>query len=461
MKDTPSDPLKGQVVGRRTARIQGRKGEGAQSVVYIAEPYLAMIYRNWCLRGDKDPGVLIHGAPYVRGRPIADEALLRKVEAAAEDVEDTLLQNLSWPERKDYARKNFGIDYRGEAVAIKMLKPSLSRNRELQERFGREVWIMKELQHPNIVGFIDYGTHDLQNQELYYVILEYVKDARSWRGLAPLEPRPAVKVCVRILRGLAYAHGKGVVHRDLKPGNVLADFSTLAGEDPDIRITDFGLATVTNPAFRDELGEDYKELTKSVETLGTPAYMSPEHVRNPKLVREYSDVFSASSLFYNLFTGRPPFEGSILEISDRIRYHRLPPPGGPAEAPVGRTRARLEGGSRQTPNGRGVPGILGGRREEEALRGVQDPAVRRRRKGCPQGNQHGHQEAQGVQGARGHRPALHLRVIKAAGSETRLRRAHRGLEVRHRGLHGHRRRHQDRPSGKRPGHGGIRQEAEG
>jgi hypothetical protein len=181
-------------------------------------------------------------------------------------------------------------------VAIKFLTPRLAASPVARARFAREGQAAAAVKHPNVVTIYAISEH----QGLPYLVMEYVEggtlaDRLKRNGM--LERKSILRIGLQIARGLAAAHAQGLVHRDLKPGNIL-----LEGGLDQVKITDFGLACVTTEPWR---------LTASGVLLGTPAYMSPKQAAF-SAVDHRSDLFSLGSVLYELCTGEPPFRGPTL-----------------------------------------------------------------------------------------------------------------------------------------------------
>ena len=194
-----------------------------------------------------------------------------------------------------YKGEHTGI---GRAVAIKVLHPDLGRNKEAAARFQREALASGRLDHPNIVGVSDFGV--MEDGSLYLVM-----EALEGEGLgARLERDVRISwpescdIVRQVLAGLRHAHDKGVVHRDIKPDNIF-----LAHKDGEriIKILDFGIAKLYAGT-----GDD-PAMTRAGLTVGTPAYLSPEQAVGGE-IKPASDLYSLSVVFYEMLTGRPPFE---------------------------------------------------------------------------------------------------------------------------------------------------------
>jgi eukaryotic-like serine/threonine-protein kinase len=179
-------------------------------------------------------------------------------------------------------------------VAIKVLFPEFARDPSFVERFRREAQAAANLNHPNIVGIYDWG----QERGTYFIVMEYV-EGRSLRDLiraqGALPPAQVAEIGAEIAGALAFAHRSGVVHRDVKPGNVLM---TAAGR---VKVTDFGIARATQ-------GNGGEALTQTGAVMGTATYFSPEQAQGLP-VDGRSDVYSLGVVLFEMLTGEPPFSG--------------------------------------------------------------------------------------------------------------------------------------------------------
>jgi serine/threonine-protein kinase len=188
-----------------------------------------------------------------------------------------------------------------QPVAIKMMIPTGAAGDRAKRYFLRELEVLRDLRHPNIVAF--YETVEIDGQ--FQLVMEYVDgpNAREWvRQLepGPLPVRTAASIGVQLLAALEHAHGKGYVHRDIKPSNLL-----VAGppSEPVVKLSDFGLAK----SFRDNAG--FQGLTHQGDIGGSVGFISPDHIREFSNVKEPADIYSTGATLYYLMTGKYPFLG--------------------------------------------------------------------------------------------------------------------------------------------------------
>jgi eukaryotic-like serine/threonine-protein kinase len=200
-------------------------------------------------------------------------------------------------------------------VGVKTLREDLARDQTFQARFRREAQSAASLNHPSIVAVYDTGEDMLGPTPVPYIVMEYV-DGRTLRDLLRddrrLLPERALEITDGVLRALDYSHRNGIVHRDIKPGNVML---TRAG---DVKVMDFGIARAVSDA--------QATMTQTAQVIGTAQYLSPEQARGER-VDARSDLYSTGCLLYELLTGRPPFTGDspVTSAYQHVRENPIPP----------------------------------------------------------------------------------------------------------------------------------------
>jgi serine/threonine-protein kinase len=200
-------------------------------------------------------------------------------------------------------------------VAIKTLRADLARDQIFQARFRREAQSAASLNHPSIVAVYDTGEDMVTGVPVPYIVMEYV-DGRTVRDLLQeghrLLPERSLEIIDGVLRALDYSHQAGIVHRDIKPGNVMVT------RNGDIKVMDFGIARAMSDA--------QATMTQTAQVIGTAQYLSPEQARGER-VDARSDLYSAGCLLYELLTGRPPFTGDspVAIAYQHVRENPVPP----------------------------------------------------------------------------------------------------------------------------------------
>ena len=198
-----------------------------------------------------------------------------------------------------------------QEVALKILPPELAAHSQVKSRFLDEAKALASLDHPNIVHLYNFGQEDG-----FFVLAMQFVSGNTWERMIleskRLDWRLSCKICVDVLRALEYAHGRGVVHRDMKPSNVL-----VRAHDGSATVMDFGIAKMTTST----------RLTATGQTMGTVRYMSPEQVRGQE-VDFRTDIYSLGATLYESLVGDTPFDGSThFEIMTK---HLSDPPKRPS-----------------------------------------------------------------------------------------------------------------------------------
>lgn len=193
-------------------------------------------------------------------------------------------------------------------IAVKVLRPQYSSDKQFLDRFLDEARAMAGFSHPNIVNVYDAG----RERGRSYIVMEYVPgtDLRRLlkeRGALPV--KDALQIAEQVSQGVAAAHRKGIVHRDIKPGNVLIT------PDGDVKVADFGIARAVS---------DSKHLTEPGVVWGTTAYLSPEQIRGDGATPS-SDVYSIGVVLYEMLAGSPPFQGEDRVAIALQHLHDAPP----------------------------------------------------------------------------------------------------------------------------------------
>ncbi|MCY3020042.1 MAG: protein kinase, partial [Planctomycetota bacterium] len=191
-------------------------------------------------------------------------------------------------------------------VAVKVLPPSLAKQATFIERFVREAKASAKLNHPNVVGGIDVG----QDNGIYYFAMEYVDgpSAKDMLAKAKFSEEQVLRIGKAMAEALAHAHAQGILHRDMKPDNVLID------RDGTPKLCDLGLARLETE------NEAQKHLTQQGQAVGTPHYISPEQARGQRDLDAKCDLYSLGATLYHMLTGKTMYDGatSVVVMSKHI-----------------------------------------------------------------------------------------------------------------------------------------------
>jgi serine/threonine protein kinase len=208
-------------------------------------------------------------------------------------------------------------------TALKVLPPHVSQNPKIVQRFFREMEVAAKLVHPNIVAAYDSG----ESRGLHYLVMEFVDGvdlATHVDRHGPLSVADVVNYMLQTARGLEYAHGESIIHRDVKPANLLLD---KAGT---VKILDLGLARICAPD--DETGAAPNVLTVEGEMLGTADYMAPEQSQDTHSADHRADIYSLACTLYRLLTGNPPYPAETT-VGKIMAHHDKPIPSLQAARP--------------------------------------------------------------------------------------------------------------------------------
>jgi serine/threonine-protein kinase len=200
-------------------------------------------------------------------------------------------------------------------VAVKVLAEHLSDDERFVARFRREALAVAKLIHPNIVQVYDTGVDDGR----HYIVMEYVSGrsgAQILQKQGPLDAETTAEVGIQACSGLDYAHRRGIIHRDVKPGNLMVVGGPVGGGEMTIKLADFGIARAI----------EQTRITQVGSVVGTAAYLAPEQVRGEEATPA-TDVYALGVVLYQFLTGRLPHEGSSLaELAVRQQNERPLPP---------------------------------------------------------------------------------------------------------------------------------------
>lgn len=252
-------------------------------------------------------------------RESAEETLVRFQPLSPDDIPDFKIEKLIG--RGGFARVYQAWDTRlNRSVAIKVLD-SIRLNPRNRHRFLREAKTASSINSPNVVRVLSSGE---SGQGQPFIVMELVRGQSLAQWISSLTGKQlgeiqqaniqqGVHLLIQICSGVQAVHDAGLVHRDIKPGNLFVDQS-----GTDAKLGDFGLARI--------LSDDTVTLTQAAELAGTPAYMSPEQTHSQATVQFASDIYSLGATLYHLLTGQPPFRGSTMAILRQVNENLPLPP---------------------------------------------------------------------------------------------------------------------------------------
>jgi serine/threonine protein kinase len=229
-----------------------------------------------------------------------------------------------------YLARQLSLD---RAVALKVMRPQWSSNPTFVARFTREAYAAAQLVHHNVVQIYDFG----EDRESAYFSMEFV-DGMSLGQLTAqkkvLDPEQAAGYVLQAARGLKFAHDRSMIHRDVKPDNLLINRRGV------VKVADLGLVKTPESVEAEEAAEAAQkagvrsaaegisaEITRPDIAMGTPAFMAPEQARNAAAVDQRADIYALGCTLYHLVTGRPPFEGrTAVEVMTKHQTEPITPP---------------------------------------------------------------------------------------------------------------------------------------
>lgn len=202
----------------------------------------------------------------------------------------------------------------GDERALKVLTETAPAS---VQRFQREARALLEVRHPNVVQVVDFGT---TKDGINFLVMELVRGERFNELLfrcGPLPEQAVLPLTMQIVFALAVVHRAGFIHRDLKPGNIIAVHRP---EGVQLKLLDFGLAALVDSTA------DTRKLTRAGYTVGTPGFMAPESITGGG-VSPKSDLYAVGAILYEMLTGRPPFDGESVELLKAHAREPVPPIG--------------------------------------------------------------------------------------------------------------------------------------
>lgn len=258
---------------------------------------------------------------------LSDEALIKRLEQVALEQEASLPPAIPGYDRiRPLGQGGMGVVYRARqkrmkrSVAIKLIPAHLHDNADLRKRFEREMQAAAALNHPHIVT----AYHADEYQQMLYLVSELADGqdlSKIIKEQGPFSVERAVSVVLQIAEGLSHAHQRGVIHRDIKPGNLIYN-----QQKNFVQILDFGLAKFRDQSeLEDDTSSLSHDLTSTGAIMGTVNYMAPEQALDTKAADERSDIYSLGCVLHYLLTGEPPFRGSSM-MSMLLAHREQPIP---------------------------------------------------------------------------------------------------------------------------------------
>jgi serine/threonine protein kinase len=330
VRSLPSDTVASPAAARKSLRPalvleETPPPEGQSSVIAIAEPSSHGSGRS--VSEDTNPGGGAVAAPQRAGKtPVkasGDERSFLEAQLRGYEIERELGRGGMG---SVYLARQLSLD---RPVALKVMSKRWANDPVFVARFTREAYAAAQLSHPNIVHIHDIG----EVEGTRFFSMEYVPGqslADLVRRQGKLDPETAVGYVLQAARGLKHAHDRGMIHRDVKPDNLLIDEQGL------VKVADLGLVKTPGTQRADDqlsgnprggLGGLPSDMTGARIALGTPAYMSPEQCRDAAAVDHRADVYSLGCTLYVLVTGRPPFQGTTdVELMTKHVYDPIVPP---------------------------------------------------------------------------------------------------------------------------------------
>ncbi len=229
---------------------------------------------------------------------------------------------------------SMGCVYKGRAesgpnVAVKIMHGHLQKRQDFRERFELEAQALSRLSHQSFTQIHESGYDS--DLDAYFMVLEFVEGVNAAKRMeAKVSLEDACAIALQVSEALAEAHSQGILHRDLKPENIM-----VSNDDPPVvKLLDLGLAKLfdTDPDETTEAVKRRRNLTKTGEVFGTPAYMSPEMCLGNRDISPASDLYCLGLILFELVEGHPPFSGSPVEVS--LAQVEAAPPMMSATTPV-------------------------------------------------------------------------------------------------------------------------------